>query len=115
MAIVRGAVYFVELNPVKEREQGGRRPVVVVSNDRLNGKPLVVTVVPGTRLARSPMPYFSNVTVPADEAGLTEDTVFLTFQMRALDHSRFEDPPCGSFTPERMEELEEAMRWTLIL
>src|SRR5437016_3682588 len=95
MPILRGEVYFVDLNPVRGREQGGRRPVVVVSNDGLNRRPLVVTVVPGTRLARSPIPHLSNVTVLAGEAGLTDDTVFLTFQMRALDHSRFEDPPCG--------------------
>jgi hypothetical protein len=31
----RGEVYFVDLDPVVGREQGGRRPVVVLSIDAL--------------------------------------------------------------------------------
>ena len=49
MTVRRGEVYFVDLNPTAGREQAGRRPVVVVSNDTLNARPLVVAVVPGTR------------------------------------------------------------------
>ena len=36
MAIRRGEIYFVDLNPTIGREQAGWRPVVVVSNDLLN-------------------------------------------------------------------------------
>jgi len=46
--IKRGQIYFVALNPVQGREQAGRRPVLVVSDDIINGLPLVVTVVIGT-------------------------------------------------------------------
>ena len=34
MAIVRGEIYFVNLNPVKGREQSGRRAVLVLSTSR---------------------------------------------------------------------------------
>jgi mRNA interferase MazF len=80
MPIRRGEVYFVDLNPSVGREQQGRRPVVVVSNDTLNGMPLVVTVVPGTSRARVGAPYPWNVMVPAGEANLPLQTVFLTFR-----------------------------------
>ncbi len=40
MAIHRGDVYFVDLNPTVGREQAGKRPVVVISNDLINSKPL---------------------------------------------------------------------------
>jgi len=45
MTIHRGEIYFVNLNPVKGREQAGPRPVLVLSIDAINELPLVVTVV----------------------------------------------------------------------
>ena len=35
MAIERGEIYFVNLNPVKGREQAGQRPVLVLSKMQL--------------------------------------------------------------------------------
>jgi hypothetical protein len=49
MAIQRGEIYFVNLNPVQGREQAGQRPVLVPSVDSINRLPLVVTVVVGTK------------------------------------------------------------------
>lgn len=49
MAIHRGEIYFVNLNPVKGREQAGNRPVLVLSIDAINKLPLVITVVVGTK------------------------------------------------------------------
>ena len=56
MPIERGQVFFVDLDPVMGREIGGQkvRPVVVLSINDINSKPLVVTVVPGTKLRTSP-------------------------------------------------------------
>lgn len=44
MSIERGAIYFVNLNPVHGREQAGQRPVLVLSVNAINRLPLVVTV-----------------------------------------------------------------------
>ncbi len=79
MAIQRGEVYFVSLDPAVGREQAGRRPVVIVSRDEINTLPLVVAVVPGTRGSQVRLDHFSNVRVPAGEANLPQETVFLTF------------------------------------
>ncbi len=35
MAIQRGEIYFVNLNPVEGREQAGNRPVLVLSRDAI--------------------------------------------------------------------------------
>lgn len=109
----RGEVYFVNLDPIVGREQQGTRPVAVVSIDRINRLPLVVTVVPGTDAANVRGNHASNVLVPAGEAGLSMDTVFLCFQARALDHSRFTDPPVGQLSAVRMEQIEAALRHVL--
>ena len=45
MSIQRGDIYFVDLNPVRGREQAGERPILVLSIDAINRLPLVVTVV----------------------------------------------------------------------
>jgi mRNA interferase MazF len=111
--MTRGEIYFVDLNPVVGREQYGRRPVLVVSTDDINTLPLVVTVVPGTKASRNRPPFPSDVLVPAAESGLPMDTVFLCFQMRALDHSRFPDQPSGRLSPTRMREIEAAVRYVL--
>jgi mRNA interferase MazF len=45
----RGEVWFVDLAPTKGREQSGRRPCLVVSDDRFNRSPAdLVIVVPIT-------------------------------------------------------------------
>jgi mRNA interferase MazF len=115
MAIRRGEIYFVNLNPVVGREQRGRRPVVVVSRDSLNDLPLVVTVVPGTSGTRVPADYLGNVRVPAGEANLPGETVFMTFQVRALDPGRFQDAPLGQLGSEWMAKIDQALAWTLAL
>jgi mRNA interferase MazF len=69
MGIQRGDIYFVNLNPIVGREQGGPRPVLVISSDNISQKPLVVTVVVGTKGRNIPVDYPSNVRVPATESG----------------------------------------------
>src|SRR5262249_12705585 len=115
MPIRRGEVYFVALGPTLGREQFGHRPVVVVSNDTLNSLPLVVTVIPGTRKARAPIPYPWNVSTPAGEASFPDETVFLTFQVRSIDPSRFRDPPIGQLSQAILGRLENALAWTLAI
>jgi mRNA interferase MazF len=115
MMVQRGEVYFVDLNPTSGREQAGRRPVLVVSNDILNARPLVVAVIPGTRGSHLPADYPGNVRVPAGEANLPHETVFMTFQIRALDPSRFASLPVGQLGERRMAEVDQALAWTLAL
>src|SRR6266566_348250 len=101
----RGEIYFVDLNPIVGREQRGTRPVLVVSIDRINRSPLVVTIVPGTDASNVRNKYESDVLIPAHESGLPMDTVFLCFQARALDHSRFPNHPAGQLAAQRMADI----------
>jgi mRNA interferase MazF len=81
VVICRGEIYFVDLNPIKGREQSGRRPVLVISNDTINKLPLVVTVVVGTKGDNISKDYPTNVRVSAENSGLPMETVFLCFQL----------------------------------
>jgi len=119
--IKRGGIYLVNLNPIKGREQAGRRPVLVISSDAINRQPLVVSVVVGTDARNVPRDYPTNVRVLSDETGLPRDTVFLCFQIRSLDPKRFYDQGTkqpqliGTMPQHRMEEVGKALKLVLEL
>ena len=119
--ILRGQVYFVDLNPTRGRETAGRRPVLVVSANAINRQPLVVTVVVGTDAKNVPRDYPTNVRVTARETGMPLDTVFLCFQLRSLDPNRFVDQRtkrpalAGVLPPAAMARIDTALKSTLAL
>jgi mRNA interferase MazF len=113
MAIRRGEVYLVNLNPVQGREQAGLRPVLVLSADAINRLPLVVSVVVGTKGENVARDYPSNVRISPAESGLPMETVFLCFQLRSLDPSRFVNPPAGKISGAVLEKVESAVRHCL--
>jgi mRNA interferase MazF len=115
MAIQRGEIYFVDLNPVKGREQAGQRPVLVLSSDNINRAPLVITVVIGTKGGNVTRDYSTNVRVPPDESGLPMETVFMGFQIRSLDHTRFPNQPAGNLSNAYLNQIENAVRKSLDL
>jgi mRNA interferase MazF len=109
----RGEIYFVSLDPVVGREQAGRRPVLVVSDDAINSRPLVVTVVIGSNGDKWPVDYPTNVRIPPSDSGLPKETVFVCFQFRSLDHSRFRDSAAGRLSPKSMARVDDAIRLAL--
>lgn len=113
MAIQRGDVYFLDLNPVRGREQAGQRPVLVLSIDAINRLPLVVTAVIGTKGEHVPRDYPTNVRVSSAESGLPVETVFLCFQIRSLDAGRFPPGPAGRLDGPVPQRVEEAVRYCL--
>ena len=113
MAVQRGEIYFVNLNPVQGREQAGYRPVLVLSVDAINRLPLVVTVVVGTKGENITRDYPTNVRVATAESGLPLETVFLCFQLRSLDSNRFVGPPVGKVSGPTLEKVEAAVRHCL--
>jgi mRNA interferase MazF len=115
MAILRGELYFVELGPTRGREIDlKRRPAVVLSINDINRKPLVVTVVPGTSRDRGSQVYRHEVRVdPSATNGLTNSTVFQCFQMKALDHVRFDQPPIGVVSSVDLRNIEDTVKLCL--
>ena len=113
MSIHRGEIYFVDLNPVKGREQAGQRPVLVLSVDAVNKLPLVVTIVVGTKGENISLDYPTNVRVSPDESGLQIETIFMCFQIRSLDPERFPEKPAGKVSNNVLTKTEMAVRYCL--
>jgi len=78
----RGDIYHVDINPVKGREQEGRRYVLVVSPKAFNvlGTPLVCPVTQGGNFARH-----AGFAVSMTGTGTNTQGVVLCNQLRTLD------------------------------
>lgn len=109
MTVHRGDIYFVNLNPVKGREQAGQRPVLVLSVDTINKLPLVVTVVVGTKGKNISRNFPTNVRVSPEESGLPMETIFLCFQIRSLDPKRFPEKPAGKLSDKVLKRIENVV------
>ena len=81
-----GDVLLCDLNPVAGREQGGIRPVVVVSHDRYEVIPGLFLAIPLTSRDRG---LEHHVQVPADSrTGLQRVSYAMTEQIRAMSEER---------------------------
>ena len=116
VAIRRGEVYFVYLDPAFGRELGGykTRPVVVLSIDDINEKPLVVTIVPGTTDKGQQVNFRNVVRVePTRDNGLRDPTVFQCHQIRSLDRGRFTGKRIGRLSDQDIDRIVEALKYSL--
>lgn len=82
----RGEVWLAALDPTEGYEQGGRRPVLVVSRDDFNAGPAeLVIVLPITTTLRS-LP--TRVRVEPPEGGLRMPSEILCDQVRTISTQR---------------------------
>lgn len=99
------------LDPVIGSEQGGRRPVLIVQNDRGNRYSPTVIVVPLTgseRKGRLP----THVPVTAGEGGVEKPSVILCEQVRTLEKTRL-TRYMGSLSAETLKHVEAALSVSL--
>ncbi len=91
-------IYIANLDPIRGSEQAGRRPVLVISRERINQILPVVNVIPITsRKSSRRKPYPNEVLLPAGTAGLVHDSIVVCYQIRTLDKNRL-DKKIGEVT-----------------
>jgi mRNA interferase MazF len=112
--VQRGDVFMANLEPVEGSEQGGTRPVVVVSRDALNIHSPVVVVAAITDAANKKKIYPSHVKVLAGTAGLTMDSIVICEQIRSISKARLKRH-MGRFTQPTLTSIEAALKITLDL
>ncbi|AFY93346.1 type II toxin-antitoxin system PemK/MazF family toxin [Chamaesiphon minutus] len=110
----RGDVYNVRLDPVEGSEQGGSRPVIVVSRNAINANSPTVLAIPCTTYRPGKRIYATQVLIAAPEGGLSADSIALAEQVRILSKSRFGDYR-GSLSIEIMEQISTALALALDL
>lgn len=86
-----GDIHWVELAAANGHEQRGRRPAVILQDDHYAGGLPVVLVIPLTT-ARATMRFAGTVLIqPTAENGLSQVSVALVFQLRAIDRRRVQE------------------------
>ena len=85
--IKRGDIFYADLNPVVGSEQGGRRPVLIISNDIGNRhSPTVIVAAITSRVhTKANLPTHTTVN---DFKGLDKDSIILLEQIRTIDKHR---------------------------
>src|SRR5437763_11353089 len=103
----RGEVWLADLDPTFGHEQGGRRPVLVVSVDTFNaGRSGLAVVLPVTSRVR-PLPLHVPVNPP--EGGLRVPSAILCDAIRSVDRRRLID--CwGTLNPVTLALVEGCLR-----
>jgi mRNA interferase MazF len=112
--VLRGDVFMAGLEPVQGSEQGGTRPVVVVSRDALNRSAPIVVVCSITDAANKKKIYPSHVPVAAGAGGLRLDSIVICEQVRAISKTRLRQP-LGKFEKTVMTSIDAALKITLDL
>jgi mRNA interferase MazF len=84
----RGEVYEARLEPVEGSEQGGTRPVIIVSRDAINAYSPVILAVPCTTYQTGKRVYPTQVLIQALDGGLTKDSIAMADQVRVLSKTR---------------------------
>ena len=123
MPVKRGEIYWVEFDPVKGSEQGGLRPALVVQNDIGNRYSPTTVVVAITR-SLPPQSYPFVVVIESDESWLTERSAVNCAQIATIQQSgpgsRLRPPrgesivhPVGQLTPDRLAEVDRALKYNL--
>ena len=109
----RGDIYWVDFHPSRGVEQDGRRPALIIQNDRGNqhSSYTVIAAISSAALAK---PYPFTVQLASGEAGLPRASFVNCAQLLTIDQGRLEGY-IGSLSPGRMIEVAAALRYELDL
>jgi mRNA interferase MazF len=103
--IRRGEIRWADLNPVRGREQAGRRPVLILSHDVFNERSQTVIAVALT--SQPPRARFP-LTLPIGSTALPQSSWVKISQIRTLAAERIGDL-LGEATPEELAQVIEGL------
>ena len=100
----QGEIWYASLDPVKGSEQGGYRPMVILSGNLLNEYLPIVICCPLTTQIKN---YKGNIVLEPDEMNnLSESSEVLTFHIRSVSKERLQKR-IGTITKEQIAILKK--------
>lgn len=100
----RGDIYMVNLNPYKGSEQGGKRPVIVLQNNKGNRYGPTLIVAPITsKLYKTELPTHY---ILKEVKGLPDESLILLEQIKTIDKKRVMNY-VGKVSEEQMQEIDK--------
>ena len=111
--IRRGDIYYAELNPVVGSEQGGTRPVLIISNDIGNSHSptVIIAAITGRTQTKAKLPTHTEV---KDVEGLDRDSIILLEQIRTIDKQRLKNH-MGTMPENIMARVDKALAISLAM
>ena len=111
--IKRGDIYYADLNPVIGSEQGGKRPVLIISNDIGNkhSPTVIVAAITGKTQTKAKLPTHTEV---KNVEGLDRDSVILLEQIRTIDKQRLRNQ-IGKIPDNAMARVDKALAISVAL
>lgn len=111
--IKRGDIYRTDLNPVIGSEQGGTRPVLIISNDIGNrhSPTVIIAAITGKTHTKAKLPTHIEV---KNLEGLDRDSIILLEQIRTLDKQRLKQY-LGVMPTDMMTDVDEALAVSLAI
>ncbi|MDF1494533.1 type II toxin-antitoxin system PemK/MazF family toxin [Caproiciproducens sp. CPB-2] len=104
--ILRGDLYYADLNPVVGSEQGGIRPVLIIQNDVGNKhSPTTIVAAITSKPGKAMLP--THCPLPTGN-GLDRDSLILLEQIRTIDKRRIKDY-IGALRQEDMLKIDRAL------
>ena len=105
--IRRGDIYYADLNPVIGSEQGGTRPVLIISNDIGNRhSPTVIVAAITSRVhTKAKLPTHTAI---RDFEGLNKDSIILLEQIRTIDKKSLQEY-IGMLSESEMARVDKAL------
>lgn len=107
----RGEIWLADLDPTRDHEIGGQRPVLIISSDFFNqGRSTLVFVLPITRTNRR---ISAHIEVNPPEGGLVAQSYILCDSLRSVSKGRLGNQPLGRISKTTMDKVEERLKFIL--
>lgn len=110
--IKRGDIFYADLLHGTGSEQNGRRPVVILQNNKGNRHSTTTIAAMITSARKKSLP--THVWVRKEDSGLKEDSVVLLEQIQTLDKKRLVNK-VGRLGKAVMDQVDRAVRRSLHL
>ncbi|MDI9459660.1 type II toxin-antitoxin system PemK/MazF family toxin [Candidatus Darwinibacter acetoxidans] len=109
--VLRGDIYYANLNPVIGSEQGGVRPVLILQNDIGNKySPTTIVAAITSRIKKAKLP--THVELDSSNFALERDSVILLEQIRTIDKRRLKEK-IAHLDEETMAQIDQALKISL--
>lgn len=105
--LLRGEVWFVDLNPTKGHEQAGKCPGLVISDDIFNAGPAGLVVILPLTTKNKNIPLHERIDPP--DGGLTEVSYVKCEDIRSVSQQRLLSR-IGRVQKERLKAIEEKVK-----
>ena len=110
--IKRGDIFYADLDQGTGSEQNGRRPVVILQNNKGNRYSTTTIAAMITSARKKSLP--THVQIKKEDSGLKEDSIVLLEQIQTLDKTRLVNK-VGRLGKKSMEQVDRATCRSLFL